>query len=124
VTPAVAVQRAGSARAQGRPVTVAAGHFDPLLAGQARRLNQIAVPGGVLVAVVTEPARPILAAKARAELVAALEMVDYVVVAEGPALEELLDGLQANRIFREEAADERRAQELIAQIHRKGSGCS
>jgi len=100
------------------------GHFDPLLAGHARRLSEIAEPGGVLVAVVTEPARPILAAEARAELVAALEMVDYVVVAEGHALEELLDGLQAARIFREEAADERRAQELIAQIHRKGSGCS
>ena len=94
-----------------------------MLAGHARRLNEIAVPGGVLVAVVTDPARPVLAARARAELVAALEVVDYVVAAEGPALEELLDGLQADRIFREEAADERRAQELIARIHRKGSGC-
>jgi bifunctional ADP-heptose synthase (sugar kinase/adenylyltransferase) len=105
-------------------VTVVTGHFDPLLARHARRLNEIAEPGGVLVTVVTESARPILEAKARAELVAALEMVDYVVVAEGPALEELLGGLQADRIFREEAADQRRAQDLIAQIHRKGSGCS
>lgn len=124
MTPAVAVQRAGSARAQGRPVTVVTGHFDPLLAGHARRLNEIAEPGGVLVAVVTEPARPVLAAKARAELVAALEAVDCVVAVEGSAFEELLEGLGAERVFREEAADERRAQELIAQIHRKGSGCS
>lgn len=55
-----------------------------MLAGHARRLNEIAEPGGVLVAVVTEPARPILAARARAELVAALQIVDYVVVAEAP----------------------------------------
>ena len=59
------------------------GHFDPLLAEHVRRLAQAREPGRLLVVEVTNPDQPLLAQRARAELVAALAMVDYVVMAEG-----------------------------------------
>jgi hypothetical protein len=55
------------------------GHFDPLLAAHARRLQELAVPGTILVVAVSDPPDPLLPAGARAELVAALAAVDYVV---------------------------------------------
>ena len=56
------------------------GHFDPLLAEHVGRLRQAREPGSRLVVEVTNPARPLLPQRARAELVAALAMVDYVVL--------------------------------------------
>ena len=47
--------------------------------------------------VVTDPPRPILPARARAELVAALAVVDYVVLSEEERLEDLLARLEASR---------------------------
>lgn len=119
LTPAAALEIARAMRANGTPVTVVTGCFDPLLAGHARRLGEIAGSGGFLIAVVTEPERPLLPARARAELVAALAMVDCVVPAEEVA--ELLAQLPADRIFREEVADLRRTQELVARVHQKGA---
>ena len=46
-------------------------------------LRERAAPDRRLVVEIVNPPRPLLAARARAELVAALGMVDYVVVAEG-----------------------------------------
>ena len=59
------------------------GHFDPLLAEHVRRLARAREPGRLLVVEVTNPAQPLLAQRARAELVAALSMVDYVVLGAG-----------------------------------------
>jgi bifunctional ADP-heptose synthase (sugar kinase/adenylyltransferase) len=59
------------------------GHFDPLLAEHVGRLRQAHEPGSLLVVEVTNPVRPLLAQRARAELVAALSMVDYVVLGNG-----------------------------------------
>jgi glycerol-3-phosphate cytidylyltransferase-like family protein len=56
------------------------GHFDPLLAEHARKLAQVREPGRPLVVEVTNPAQPLLAQRARAELVAALSTVDYVLL--------------------------------------------
>ncbi|MGD0200834.1 MAG: hypothetical protein ABSD27_08805 [Bryobacteraceae bacterium] len=100
-------------RASGRRITLVWGHFDPLLAAHARRLGELASPGAVLIAAVSEPARPILPARARAELVAALAAVDYVVL-PGPG--GALDGLEADAISREEAADERRTGDLMRHV--------
>ena len=68
------------------------GHFDPLLAEHVERLRQAREPGSLLVVEVTNPVRPLLAQRARAELVAALSMVDYVVLGNpeagaGPAID-------------------------------------
>ena len=59
------------------------GSFDPLLAEHLRRLDQAQEPGRLLVVEVTNPPQPLLGQRARAELVAALSMVDYVVLGEG-----------------------------------------
>lgn len=115
LTAAAAVEAVRAMRAKGTPVTVVKGYFDPLLAGHARRLAEIAEPGGVLMAVVMEPERPILPARARAELVAALAVVDYVLPGEAASQ------VEADRIFREEGADLRRTQELVARVRQKGA---
>jgi bifunctional ADP-heptose synthase (sugar kinase/adenylyltransferase) len=69
-------------RLQNRAAHWVSGHFDPLLAEHVRRLTQAREPGRLLVVEVTNPVRPLLAQRARAELVAALSLVDYVVLAE------------------------------------------
>jgi bifunctional ADP-heptose synthase (sugar kinase/adenylyltransferase) len=67
---------------QGRPAAWVTGHFDPLLAEHVQRLQQSTRPGKLLVVEVTNPPHPLLSQRARAELVAALAMVDYVVVSD------------------------------------------
>jgi bifunctional ADP-heptose synthase (sugar kinase/adenylyltransferase) len=72
-------------RLRSRAYRCLSGHFDPLLAEHVRRLAEQREPGQALVVQVTNPARPLLAQRARAELVAALAMVDYVVLGSGEA---------------------------------------
>ena len=59
------------------------GHFDPLLAEHARKLRERVAPGQTLVVEITNPENPLMPQRARAELVAALEAVDYVVLGNG-----------------------------------------
>jgi bifunctional ADP-heptose synthase (sugar kinase/adenylyltransferase) len=61
-------------------VRVVSGYFDPLLAGHAARLDRAREGSGALAVVVLDPPEPILPARARAELVAALEAVSLVLV--------------------------------------------
>lgn len=70
-------------RLQDRAAHWVSGYFDPLLAEHVRTLAQVRQAGRLLVVEVTNPALPLLAQRARAELVAALSMVDYVVLGEG-----------------------------------------
>ena len=65
-----------------KPVRRVSGHFDPLLAEHVRRLRACAGPGYALVVEITNAERPLMPQCARAELVAALGMVDYVVVSD------------------------------------------
>ena len=67
-------------RLLGQPAQWVAGHFDPLLAEHVQRLRRHTAPDRLLVVEITNPARPLLPQRARAELVAALAMVDYVVL--------------------------------------------
>lgn len=92
------------------------GHFDPLLAAHARRMEEIAAEGGIVIARIETPARPVLAARARAELAAALRVVDYVVISEEPAPPDWMERLAPNAVFREEAADEVRTGDLIKHV--------
>jgi hypothetical protein len=77
-------------RLGGKPTRWVSGHFDPLLAEHVRRLGEYSTQDRTLVVEITNPKRPLLAQRARAELVAALGMVDYVVLRdvgpEAPAL--------------------------------------
>ena len=96
------VTRVAEDRAAGRTIAFANGAFDLLHVGHVRYLEGAAQEGDVLVVAVNDDAsvralkgngRPVLAAEARAELVAALRCVDYVVIFSeltvGPLLEAL-----------------------------------
>lgn len=72
-------------RLQNHPIHWLSGYFDPLLAEHVQRLTRARERCRILVVEVTNPAQPLLAQRARAELVAALSMVDYVVMGDGAA---------------------------------------
>lgn len=93
-----------------------AGDFDPLQSAHARRLAEICREGHTIVVILTEPARPILPQEARAELVAALRTVDYVVLSQNNTLAEVIDRLSPDEVIHEEEADQRRLQELVAHV--------
>lgn len=65
-------------RIAGAGATVVSGYFDPLLAWHAGRLMEHKRNGTTLLVVIASPANPILEARARAELVAGLRVVDHV----------------------------------------------
>ncbi len=76
---------------QDKPAHWVSGHFDPVLAEHVRRLREHARPGELLIVEVTDPETPLLPQRARAELVAALAMVDYVVLANGSSANAIVD---------------------------------
>jgi bifunctional ADP-heptose synthase (sugar kinase/adenylyltransferase) len=78
-------------RLQNRPARWISGHFDPLLAEHVDRLRKARDPDSLLVVEISNPAEPLLSQRARAELVAALAMVDYVVLANGISERAALD---------------------------------
>ena len=86
-------------RAAGRSVAFANGCFDLLHVGHVRYLADaaaqadrlvVAVNGDASVRGLKGPGRPILEAAARAEIIAALESVDYVVIFDDPDVGRLL----------------------------------
>jgi rfaE bifunctional protein nucleotidyltransferase chain/domain len=90
-------------RAAGRTIAFANGCFDLLHVGHIRYLESASREADVLVVAVNEddsvrrlkgPGRPILPASDRAELVAALRCVDYVVVFPEPTVGPLLTALR------------------------------
>lgn len=101
-----------AARIAGEGATVVSGYFDPMVASHARRLAEL--KSGTMIVVIENPDRPILPARARAELVASLRAVDYVVVDR--------DGLRVD--VRLEDEDARRFTELIAHVHSRQRGGS
>jgi bifunctional ADP-heptose synthase (sugar kinase/adenylyltransferase) len=76
-----------------------AGHFDPLLLEHARTLREHVVPGRMLIVEVVNSARPLLPQLARAELVAALDMVDYVVLGNGTSEATAIDAAVAEKFI-------------------------
>lgn len=96
-------KRVREARAQGRTVAFANGHFDLLHVGHLHFLQGAAEQAHLLIVAVNDdasvrslkgPGRPIVPASERAELVAALEPVDYVVVFSGDSPAPLLEALR------------------------------
>src|SRR5579872_4843102 len=91
---------------------IVTGYFDVLLAEHVRRLREIADGASRLLVVVLDPPDPVLAARGRAELVAALDMVDYVVPADEHAAQALLGRFTGGEVVREESDDLLRAHRL------------
>jgi len=117
--PAKALEVARRLRSEGRGLKVILGHFDPVLAGHARRMSSLADGSGALMAIVADPPRPILTALARAELVAALAAVDYVILPGDAPLEDILAKIEATEVVRAEAADQELTRELIRHVQRR-----
>jgi rfaE bifunctional protein nucleotidyltransferase chain/domain len=97
------MRRAEAERAAGRAIAFANGCFDLLHVGHIRYLESAAREADVLVVAVNDDdsvrrlkgaGRPVLAAADRAELVAALRCVDYVVIFPEPTVGPLLDSLR------------------------------
>lgn len=117
-----AAMAAAACRARGGKVLAATGYFDVLEAGHVRELcaARSAAGADLVIALPAHPPRPVLPLRARAEMAAALAVVDYVVVTEnGPALEALLAALEPHTVVRLESADELRMRRLIDHVHRR-----
>ena len=91
------------AKQLGKRIVMANGVFDTLHVGHARYLAGAKAEGDLLVVAVNSdtsvrslkgPGRPILDEQARALLVAALRVVDYVVIFSEPNVEKLLEALR------------------------------
>ena len=103
--------------------TIVIGYFDVLTAALVRRLREIvdARPGSPLIAIVLDPPGALLTARARAELMAGLAMVDYVVLPGARPLEQVLAQLPASEVVREESSDQERRRNLIEHVQRRHS---
>jgi rfaE bifunctional protein nucleotidyltransferase chain/domain len=97
------VARVAAERAAGRTIAFANGCFDILHVGHVRYLEAAAQEADLLVVAINDDhsvrtlkgeGRPILAAEHRAELVAALRSVDFVVIFPEPTVTPLLDALR------------------------------
>ena len=89
------------------PAVLVLGYFDPLTADHAERLAAL---GHNLTVAVLDPPEPLLPARARAELVAALRCVDHVIVGDPPA------NIKAGRFIDATHADAAARQALIERI--------
>jgi bifunctional ADP-heptose synthase (sugar kinase/adenylyltransferase) len=107
-----------NAAAAPRGCTVVTGGFDVLLAADARELAEIRARDAekALVAVVLPVAGELLPEGARAQLVAAIRMVDYVVIAGETAPDVLLAALEPARVVRLEAAQAERKRQLMEHV--------
>lgn len=107
-----------SAASVPRGCTVVTGGFDVLLAADARELAAIRARDAenALVVVILPVTGELLPARARAELVAAIRVVDYVVIADDPAPDVLLAALEPARVVRLETAQAERKRQLMEHV--------
>jgi len=103
-----------------RPVTLVTGYFDVLRVEHVRELEEIRKrSGGHPVAVIVEAkACEILSLAARAELVAGLRVVDYVLTADHEDLNRLIDQCQPADVVRLETTDGAHTDQLIGDVQR------
>ena len=96
-------RRVEELKAQGKTIAFANGHFDLLHVGHLRYLRAARAEGDVLIVAINDdasvsrlkgPGRPIVPAAERAELLAALEPVDFVVAFAGDSPSPLLADLR------------------------------
>ena len=102
---------------------VVAGYFDVVLAAHARDLERVrnGTTEASLMVVLLPLSGSLLSQRARAEMVAGLGMVDYVVtVAEG-SVEEFLRRLPADEVVLRQAADEEQTRLLMEHVQGRHS---
>ena len=110
-----------TARGLDRPLLVVTGYFDILVADHARQLGRLQKEnsGAALMVVVLPRESELLSQRARAEMVAALAMVDYVVTEASGDPAALIDSLGPASVYRWEAADAARARQLVEHVQRR-----
>jgi hypothetical protein len=110
-----------SPEAAPRACTVVTGAFDPVLAEDARELAEVRAshPDRPLLVVVLPLPGDLLPPRARAELVAALRMIDYVVTADDTDPDSLLALLEPALLVRLEEAQAVRKRQLMEHVHRR-----
>lgn len=110
-----------AAEALARPLILVTGYFDVLRAAHVIELQQArgrAPSATVLVALLTAPGE-LMNGRSRAELVAALRMVDYVVTASHDELDGFIQRLRPVELARLEADDLGRRKQLIEDVQRR-----
>jgi len=102
------------------PLTLVTGYFHLVLAGHARDLQEVRgrAPDRPMLVVVLGHAGAVMDAEVRAEMVAALRVVDYVVTADHDHLDGLIERLRPAEVVRLEAADLGRLRRLIDDAQR------
>jgi hypothetical protein len=108
-------------RRPGVPVKLVAGYFDVLTPDLVSRLHALS-GAGLLIAVIVDPPNPLLPSRARAELAAALSVIDYVLLLPEAGLEKALEEIRPDEVAREDMADEKRSQALIEHVHQRQRG--
>jgi len=100
---------------------VLTGYFDILRAEQARQIEneRRRYTESTLVAFVLPSATTLLPQPARAEMAAALRVIDYVVTGDASDLTVLINALQPLSVVHLETDEERRYRELVQHVHRR-----
>lgn len=103
------------------PLVVVTGHFDVLRAEHVRELAEVrsGTPGAKLLVIVSQGLESLLPLAARAELVAGLRMVDYVLTACDGDVDALIEAIEPARLVRLEVEDARRVSWLKEHVHRR-----
>jgi hypothetical protein len=97
-------------------ITLVSGYFDALRAAHTRELAKLPRP---LLAVVLPRSGELLSQAGRAEMAAALRVIDYVVIAENKELDALVETLTPRQVVRMEARDAALVEQLIEHVHRR-----
>ncbi len=108
-----------AAALRGCAITLVTAYFDPMLDWHAQRLAPIAEGAETLVVAVLPLEAELMPQRARAELAAALRVIDYVLIAPGSdsnAVEDLIRTLAPTQVFRLEAEDLGQRAELMAHV--------
>jgi len=103
-----------------RPVKVVTGYFDVLRVEHVRILDEVRnrTPRIPLLAIVLPRSGEFLNQAARAEMAAALRMVDYVLIADQEVPDRVLASLQPAEVVHLDAAELRCTRDLIEHVHR------
>lgn len=96
--------------------TAVTGYFEILAAEDSRQLAPLPKP---IVAIVLPLEGELLSQRGRAEMAAALQVVDYVVIAESQGVDALCERLRPARIVAIEAAQARRTRQLIEHVRNR-----
>ena len=102
------------------PFIVVSGYFDVLRAEHVREFEDVRrrTANRPRVVVVLPCQGELLSQPARAELVAAVRMVDYVLIADHDDLSRIIERLEPAEVVRLEEADRRRTVRLIEHVQR------